>query len=73
TTRNSESAKGRSEGLPHEPGEPRAPRVGAAWRQRFVAAMGKVNPLVVLFFLCVLFALLTFIVPVVLSTAAPSR
>jgi len=35
--------------------------------------MGKVNPLVVLFFLCVLFALLTFIVPVVLSTAAPSR
>lgn len=33
------------------------------FRERFIAAMGNVSPLVILFFLCVLFSLLTFIIP----------
>jgi len=37
--------------------------VASTWRQRFVAAMGNVNPLVILFLLCVAFSLLTFIIP----------
>jgi len=32
-------------------------------RQRLVTAMGNINPLVVLFFLCVFFSLLTFVIP----------
>jgi uncharacterized ion transporter superfamily protein YfcC len=47
--------------------EPSSPPAAAAapltLRQRLVAVMGTINPLVVLFFLCVLFALLTFIIP----------
>ncbi|MGE5200222.1 MAG: hypothetical protein ACM3H9_11320, partial [Rhodospirillaceae bacterium] len=40
-----------------------APLAEPTWRQRFFTAMGAINPLVVLFFLCVFFALLTFIIP----------
>ena len=40
-----------------------APAAEPTWRQRFVVAMGAINPLVVLFLLCVFFALLTFIIP----------
>ena len=32
-------------------------------RQRIVTAMGNINPLVVLFFLCVFFSLLTYVIP----------
>ncbi|MBP1634157.1 MAG: C4-dicarboxylate transporter permease [Acidobacteria bacterium] len=48
------------------PGTPQAPPPAAAppsFRQRLVAFMGSVNPLVVLFFLCVVFSLLTFVIP----------
>jgi len=33
------------------------------FRERLVTAMGNISPLVVLFFLCVLFSLLTFVIP----------
>ena len=35
----------------------------ASFRQRVVAAMARVSPLVIVFFLCVLCSLLTFIIP----------
>jgi uncharacterized ion transporter superfamily protein YfcC len=34
-----------------------------ALRQRIVTAMGNINPLVIMFLLCVVFALLTFVIP----------
>jgi uncharacterized ion transporter superfamily protein YfcC len=33
------------------------------YRERLVTAMGNINPLVVMFFMCVLFSLLTFVIP----------
>ena len=63
TTRNSENAEDTPEGRPGGPQEEKPPAKGPGWRQRVVAVMGNVNPLVVLFFLCVAFALLTFVIP----------